>query len=90
MKLVVVFLCLAWLSMCESKTLGRCDVVRTFKNEGLDGFEGFSIGNCEFYFCSHYKYAGFGYFVTVLANDKYVVSDINLNRCVHGLLGKQV
>nr|AAI14261.1 Lysozyme [Danio rerio]AAI62644.1 Lysozyme [Danio rerio] len=57
MRLAVVLLCLAWMSSCESKTLGRCDVYKIFKNEGLDGFEGFSIGNyvCTAYWESRFK-----------------------------------
>lgn len=49
MRVAIVVLCLMWLGSCESRRLGRCDVVRIFKTQGLDGFEGFSLGNCEYF-----------------------------------------
>jgi len=55
MRVSIAVLCLMWLSSCESRTLGRCDVVRIFKAEGLDGFEGLSVGNCE-YFVPYFHY----------------------------------
>ncbi|KAG1943927.1 lysozyme-like protein [Pimephales promelas] len=57
MRVSIAVLCLMWLSSCESRTLGRCDVVRIFKAEGLDGFEGLSVGNyvCTAYWESRFK-----------------------------------
>ncbi|KTG44185.1 hypothetical protein cypCar_00004083 [Cyprinus carpio] len=57
MKVTIAVLCLMWLCLCESRRLKRCDVVRIFKQEGLDGFEGFSVGNyvCTAYWESRFK-----------------------------------
>ncbi|TRY69894.1 hypothetical protein DNTS_015355 [Danionella cerebrum] len=57
MRLVFALLFLTVLSISESRRLGRCDLVRTFKRQGLDGFEGFSVGNyvCMAYWESKYK-----------------------------------
>ncbi len=49
MRVTIAVLCLMWLCSCESRRLGRCDVVRIFRQEGLDGFEGFSLGNCGYF-----------------------------------------
>ncbi|XP_076869543.1 lysozyme C-like [Brachyhypopomus gauderio] len=40
--LVVVLMCLA---VSEARRLGRCEVIRNFKQQGLDGYEGFKLGN---------------------------------------------
>ncbi|KAL7835429.1 hypothetical protein SRHO_G00277760 [Serrasalmus rhombeus] len=50
MRLVIVF-CMLFLAVCESRKLSRCEVVRLFKAQGLDGFGGFSLGN---YVCMAY------------------------------------
>ncbi|KAK9953270.1 hypothetical protein ABG768_017275 [Culter alburnus] len=57
MKVAIAVLCLMWMSLCESRRLGRCEVVNIFKAEGLDGFEGFSLGNyvCTAYWESRFK-----------------------------------
>ncbi|XP_018958317.1 lysozyme C-like [Cyprinus carpio] len=57
MRVAIAVLCLMWLCSCESRRLGRCDVARIFKQEGLDGFEGFSLGNyvCTAYWESKFK-----------------------------------
>ncbi|XP_051538777.1 lysozyme C [Myxocyprinus asiaticus] len=57
MRVAIVVVCLMWLSSCESIRLSRCDVVRIFKKEGLDGFEGFSVGNyvCTAFWESKFK-----------------------------------
>lgn len=103
MRVAIAVLCLMWLCSCESRRLGRCDVARIFKQEGLDGFEGFSLGNCGCF--------GFWIFSTDLqclaylivltkssVNVKCIIKlvicfipfgfELNFNRCVHGLLGK--
>ncbi|XP_026860192.2 lysozyme C [Electrophorus electricus] len=56
MRLVVV-VCLMWLAVCESRRLSRCEVVRIFKQQGLEGFEGFNLGNyvCMAYWESKWK-----------------------------------
>ncbi|ROL42658.1 Lysozyme C [Anabarilius grahami] len=57
MQVAIAVLCLMWMSLCESRTLGRCEVVNIFRAEGLDGFEGFSLGNyvCTAYWESRFK-----------------------------------
>ncbi|XP_051970245.1 lysozyme C-1-like [Xyrauchen texanus] len=57
MREAIVVVCLMWLSSCESIKLSHCDVVRIFKKEGLDGFEGFSVGNyvCTAFWESKYE-----------------------------------
>ncbi|XP_062841725.1 lysozyme C [Trichomycterus rosablanca] len=56
MKLAVV-LGLMFLAVCDGRRLGRCEVARIFKNQGLDGYEGFKLGNyvCMAYWESRFK-----------------------------------
>ncbi|XP_065114348.1 lysozyme C [Paramisgurnus dabryanus] len=57
MRVAFLVLCVMWLSSCEGRKLSRCSVARIFKDQGLDGFEGFSLGNyvCTAYWESKYK-----------------------------------
>ncbi|KAG7487354.1 hypothetical protein MATL_G00022320 [Megalops atlanticus] len=43
MKLLLLLL--ACLPLCAARRLGRCEVARIFKEQGLDGFEGYALGN---------------------------------------------
>ncbi|XP_030623423.1 lysozyme C [Chanos chanos] len=36
---------LVLLPVCGARRMGRCEVARAFRAQGLDGFEGFSLGN---------------------------------------------
>ncbi|XP_072513942.1 lysozyme C [Salminus brasiliensis] len=45
MRLVMLACVMFLASVCESRRLGRCEVARIFKDQGLDGFEGFGLGN---------------------------------------------
>ncbi|XP_028826392.1 lysozyme C [Denticeps clupeoides] len=44
MRLILV-LTLVWLPMCAARQFERCEVAKIFKEQGLDGFEGHSLGN---------------------------------------------
>ncbi|KPP56383.1 sperm acrosome-associated protein 5-like [Scleropages formosus] len=59
MKLLMLQLLLlgAFLSLCNGRQMSRCEVVKIFKSQGLDGFEGFAVGNyvCMAYWESRWK-----------------------------------
>ncbi|GAB0184838.1 lysozyme C [Grus japonensis] len=45
----VLLLLLALLSaVTKAKVFGRCDLARVLQEEGLDGYGGYSLANCEF------------------------------------------
>lgn len=35
-------------SVSEAKKFQRCELARTLKKAGLDGYNGYKLGNCEF------------------------------------------
>lgn len=47
-KPLLLLVLLALLPACGGRRMSRCEVVRIFKQQGLDGFEGFALGNCKY------------------------------------------
>nr|XP_023654097.1 lysozyme C-like [Paramormyrops kingsleyae] len=56
-KPLLFLVLLALLPACRGRRLSRCEVVRIFKQQGLDGFEGFALGNyvCMAFWESRWK-----------------------------------
>ncbi|XP_012688691.1 lysozyme C [Clupea harengus] len=53
----IVLLALVCMPLCLARKLSRCETVKIFKTEGLDGLDGHSLGNyvCMAYWETKYK-----------------------------------
>ena len=52
----IVLLALVCMPLCLARKLSRCETVKIFKTEGLDGLDGHSLGNCRYmHYDSHWS-----------------------------------
>lgn len=48
MKALVLALVFLFIAANEAKVFSKCELARILKQNGLDGYYGYALGNCEF------------------------------------------